>query len=120
MHSSLQLKEEMFWEAELNFSLSSVSTDPSPEISTLDSPSNINNLDNTTRYGLYFRQNHGKPLNQYSLELKNKDQGTQLPPIYLWGLLEPLRAFVHVRSLKWSQTIKEERWGHYYKITCGH
>lgn len=45
-----------------------------PEVSTCNTPSNINDLDNTTGYTLPFRQNHGMPPNRYSPEIENEDR----------------------------------------------
>ena len=53
------------------------------EVSSPNTPTHTNALDTSVSYVLPFRQNHGKPPNQYSPDVGEKDPSTQLPTICL-------------------------------------
>jgi hypothetical protein len=94
-----------------------------PEVSNLDTHSDISNLNTPDGYTLPFRENRGKPPKRYSPDAK--ERRSKYPTANYMStrrLSEPLRAFVHVLSSvqvptriqealskpKWTQAIKEE------------
>lgn len=106
---------------------SSVSVDPSPknipEVSTLDTSSNMDNMNTPAGYKLPFRHNRGKPPNRYSPDIEERSSKYPIANyVSTKGLSGPLKAFVHVFSSsnvptsvqealsdsKWTQAMKEE------------
>ena len=67
-----------------------------PEVSSPTTPTHTNALDTSASYVLPFRQNHGKPPNQYSPDVGEKRSKYSIANyMSTQRLFEPFKAFVH-------------------------